>query len=819
MRGQLGHGASGAMSQLDPLKDYSPGGAEQFVNLGTGRTAIALVAGQLHTCAILDTNQVKCWGYNAVGQLGQGDTLVRGRDDNSEETGGMGDALPPVNLGTGRTAKALTAGGTHTCAILDTNQVKCWGHGYKGALGYGDEGDRGRLPGQMGDFLPVVDMGAGRTAKALAATKYRTTCAILDNNHVRCWGINQSCTLGDDPQPPTNLGARGHQAGTMGDNIQDIDIGPSRTATAISAGMHFICVLRDDGKVKCWGENDRGQLGINSTNLSWGCNKAAEMGEHGIVQPFGAGVAVTAISAGEFHVCAMRATGEVRCWGNNLNYNDSAVAGQLGINANPIPNPGLIAPPTTSMPGITARGLSAGGYHGCAITTTNKARCWGLNDNGQLGTNIADPAVGDVAGEIAAITNSDLGTRQVLQVVSGSDHTCAILGSGTTGSVKCWGYNGEGQLGVGDTNTRGDDPGEPGNGMTLSLGTSRTAKWLAGGGGHTCAVLDNNTLKCWGRNDMGQEGYGDFTVRLSPPSTTTVNLGTSRTAHATLAFPVSAAPQHTCAILDNSTLKCWGENTDGQLGYGDTTLRSAPPATTTVNLGTSRTAKQVVTGNSYTCALLDNNTVKCWGRNDDGQHGYGDTAIRLAPPATTTVNLGTGRTAKTIAAGGTTTCALLDTNQIKCWGYNGAGQLGLGDSSPRLSPASTAIDLGTGQTALSVAVGTSHVCAVLATNQVKCWGQNSEGQLGTYQDGASPYDLTIGESANEMGNFLAVVNQGGGRSAKAVTAGFAHTCFLLDSNQVRCTGTNWSGQLGQGNTNFYNVNTQGPGLVDLGVDP
>jgi alpha-tubulin suppressor-like RCC1 family protein len=238
-------------------------------------------------------------------------------------------------------------------------------------------------------------------------------------------------------------------------------------------------------------------------------------------------------------------------------------------------------------------------------------------------------------------------------------------------------------------------------------------------------------------------------------------------------------------------------------------------------VGTSRTAKQVVAGNSYTCALLDNNTVKCWGRNDDGQHGYGDTAIRLAPPATTVVNLGSGRTGKALAVtpAGTTTCALLDNNTVKCWGYNGSGQLGLGDPSPRLSPATNAIDLGTGQTALSITVGTTHVCAVLATNQAKCWGQNQSGQLGTWQDMTNNYDTTVGESPNEMGNFLAVVNQGLGRSVKAVTGGFNHTCFLLDSNQVRCTGTNFAGQLGQGNTNIYTPQFQGAGLVDLGVSP
>jgi alpha-tubulin suppressor-like RCC1 family protein len=466
---------------------------------------------------------------------------------------------------------------------------------------------------------------------------------------------------------------------------------------------------------------------------------------------------------------------------------------------------------------VTARAVAGGGAHTCAITTANHARCWGANDLGQLGTNITATAVGDVAGEMSTLQESELGTRRIFQVVAGADHTCAILGSASPGPVKCWGYNGDGALGIGNTLDRGDEPNEMGTNLpTLALGTGRNAKWLAAGDGHTCAVLDNNTLKCWGRNDMGQEGMGDFTTRLSP-STSTVNLGSLRTAHATVAFPVAAGHEHTCIILDNSTVKCWGENTDGQLGYGDTTLRTAPDANA-INLGTGLTAKAIATGVSYTCALLSNNTVKCWGRNDDGQLGYGDTAIRLSPPATS-VNLGTGRTAKAIATGGTTTCAILDNNTVKCWGYNGSAQLGLGDTTPRLSPSSTAIDLGSGQTALSIDVGSQHVCVVLATNQVKCWGQNASGQLGTWQEMFDNFDTTIGERANEMGNFLAMVYQGAGRAVKAVTTGFAHTCFLLDSNQVRCTGTNFNGQLGQGNTNGYDPKFLGAGLVDLGPNP
>src|SRR6185295_8790590 len=118
----------------------------------------------------------------------------------------------------------------------------------------------------------------------------------------------------------------------------------------------------------------------------------------------------------------------------------------------------------------------------------------------------------------------------------------------------------------------------------------------------------------------------------------------------------------------------WGANSSGQLGYGDTAQRF-DPGTTVVNLGAGRTAKRLAAGLNHTCAILDNDTLKCWGANSSGQLGYGDATNRLAPQDTP-VNLGTGRTALLVTAGANHTCALLDDTSIKCWGTNSNGQLG-----------------------------------------------------------------------------------------------------------------------------------------------
>jgi alpha-tubulin suppressor-like RCC1 family protein len=164
-----------------------------------------------------------------------------------------------------------------------------------------------------------------------------------------------------------------------------------------------------------------------------------------------------------------------------------------------------------------------------------------------------------------------------------------------------------------------------------------------------------------------------------------VDLGPGRTA-----LQVIAGDRHTCARLDDGSVKCWGRNLEGQLGLGDTVQRGASPgqmgaSLPSVSLGPGRTALQLTAGAEHTCARLDDGSAKCWGRNDFGQLGLGDTQPRGGGPgemsaALPAISLGPGRTALGLAAGGGHTCARLDDGAVKCWGLNDVGQLGLGDT-------------------------------------------------------------------------------------------------------------------------------------------
>lgn len=391
---------------------------------------------------------------------------------------------------------------------------------------------------------------------------------------------------------------------------------------------------------------------------------------------------------------------------------------------------------------------------------------------------------------------------------SEADHTCA---TNSAGRVTCWGRNDDGQLGLGDTANRGDGAGEMGSSLTaVSLGTNRKAIAISGGSRHSCAILDNGAVKCWGRNDSGQLGLGDTDSRGDElgemgDALGAVNLGTGRTAKA-----LTGGTSHTCAILDNDSVKCWGKNSAGQLGLGDMDDRGdgageMGDALGTVNLGTGRTAKRLVSGSGHNCAILDNNSVKCWGLNTAGQLGLGDTDDRgnnagEMGDSLPSVNLGTGRTAKDLAAGATHTCAILDDDSVKCWGTNLFGQLGIGDGTDRGNNAADmgnslpTVSLGAGRSAKTLSLGWLHSCALLDDNLVKCWGANSDGQLGLGDTS------NRGDGVGEMGDSLPTVNLGSGRSVKKLTLGANHGCALLDNDTLKCWGFNMSGQLGLGDT-------------------
>ena len=343
-------------------------------------------------------------------------------------------------------------------------------------------------------------------------------------------------------------------------------------------------------------------------------------------------------------------------------------------------------------------------------------------------------------------------------MAAGVAHTCALLRDGT---VKCWGENTSGQLGDGTRTSR------PTPAPVVGLGGRAIA--IAAGARHTCALSIDGGVRCWGANFVGQLGDGSFVDRTAP--TPVVNLGGTGVA-------IIAGGSNTCALLSSGVVRCWGHNSVGALGDGTLTSREAPVSV--VDLGGA--AVSLSTSGYHTCAVLSGGAVRCWGSNQFGELGAGSPAT--TEPTTRPVSVvDLGGAAVSVAAAFTHTCALLSGGGVRCWGYRREGELGDGSpfgSAPQLTPVSV---VGLGAVATSIVAGLDHTCAVLVGGAVRCWGHNDLGELG--------YGGTLNQNAP-----ASVLNLGG--VAGSLTAGLSHTCATLVDGTARCWGSNAFGQLGDG---------------------
>jgi alpha-tubulin suppressor-like RCC1 family protein len=316
-------------------------------------------------------------------------------------------------------------------------------------------------------------------------------------------------------------------------------------------------------------------------------------------------------------------------------------------------------------------------------------------------------------------------------VRTGGNHTCVMLNNG---AVRCWGAGTYGQLGYGNTLTIGDNelPFTAGN-VPLG-GLSDVSSAITTGLNHSCALLTSGSIRCWGRNNLGQLGYGDNTGTMANVGDAEaldvsgyVNVGSNT-------VKVVAGGNHTCAILDTGNVRCWGDGASGQLGYGNSNSigdNEQPFEAGDVNIG-GGPVKDIALGLNHTCALLQSGNVRCWGLGSSGQLGYGNTTNigdNELPTAPGAGDVNTGGKVLQVSAGGNHTCVLLATGDMKCWGLGSSGQLGYGTVSNQTSPPAGFVDLG-GSSAMQVTTGSNHTCALLDSGDAWCWGLGTSGQLG-----------------------------------------------------------------------------------------
>jgi len=322
------------------------------------------------------------------------------------------------------------------------------------------------------------------------------------------------------------------------------------------------------------------------------------------------------------------------------------------------------------------------------------------------------------------------------------------------GSIRAWGYNGHGELGVGDTTDRH---------TPVAVKDLTTVTAIATGDNHTLALLADGSVQAWGSNDHGQLGDGTTIERHTPVAVTGLSNATAIAA---------GVESHCLALLADGSVQAWGWNYRGQLGDGTTIERHTPVAVTGLANVTA-----IAAGVEHSLALLEDGSVRAWGGNVYGQLGVGDTTDRHTPVAVKDLT-----TVKAIAAGQNHCLALLADGSVRAWGWNGFGQLGVGDTTERHTPVAVA---GLAN-ATAIAAGGSHCLALLADGSVRAWGWNLYGQLGVG-------DTTERHTPVAVTDLTTAI-------AIAIAIGAYHSLALLEDGSVRAWGNNGFGQLGVGDT-------------------
>lgn len=656
--------------------------------------ATGLSAGALHNCALVHDGTVWCWGDNSEGQLGTDPILT------TSSSTAIKVALPGLAI-------SIAAGGAHSCALIVNGKVSCWGANDHGQLG---------IVTTEKVVVPVT-ASALSSVKAIA-TGGAHTCALNVTGAVRCWGDGSKGQLGDgstsDRFTPTdvkNLTGKPESA----ENTQ--------AAIQIAAGKTHSCALLGNGNASCWGDNSKGQLGDGTKD-----QRKVPTLVKGLIGG-------KLLSLGTDHSCVFAGDGIVQCWGSNAMLQLGPVGQDQGLH------------PAISSLALRDKTFSAGDRHACSVVTDGSVRCWGNNTSGQTGNDTDKDQPSPVV---------PVGLGQVESVAAGGDHTCALQ---VDARIQCWGKNSFGQLGRAISSS--SSPAQ-------ITGSVRAAQ-LSAGGSHTCAIKDG-VISCWGANTSGQLGSNSNQAHSSDP--VTVDLIDT-------AASVAAGSVHTCALLGNGTVACWGNNVVGQLG---TTGGDNPSPQVVSNL---KGVSALVSGGDHSCALLSSGSVACWGSNEFGQLGAAALEVCSGIPCSPTpTSVELPVPAVGLAAGGAHACALLTDGQLRCWGANGSGQISEEASGNQFDATKTAFSV----TAIASIAGgeangeAGYSCALSPGGLLHCWGDNVDGQLG---NGSTDDTLPIPTDVKELSD------------ATEISSGAGHTCGL-EGGALFCWGINSQGQVGDG---------------------
>ncbi len=643
--------------------------------LGIGETAISIVAGYYHACVLTASGGVKCWGYNARGQLGNGTTVS--------------SSTPVDVLGLSSGVIGITAGYMHTCA-LTTAELFCWGANYAGQLGDVSTIDR-HVPTHV--LNGAVDVAAGRSH----------TCVVTMFGSVLCSGSGYRGQLGN---------------GNGTSSVYLVEVaGLQAGVSKVAAGDNHACALiAATGALKCWGANDHGELGDattvdrlepvdvstmdsgvsevragglhtcaiqNNAMKCWGYNNTGRLGNGDRadsptpVNVTGMSSGVLGIAAGGTQTCAWHGADSFSCWGNNIH-------GQIGNGRKGyVSHPGQVIGLDSGSSAV-----ALGGEHACAIKNGG-VLCWGENRSGQLG---------DGSHVIRTTPIPAIGLEANATAIAASwNHTCALAQFGV---AKCWGENATGQLGDGTLIER-TTPTE-----VVGLGTG--VLQIATAYGHSCALTAASGVMCWGDNQFGELGDNSTVSRMAPADVSGLGSGVQS---------IAIGGQRSCALLSSGGVKCWGALVDAS---GNLAVALEP-----VDVPEFGSDVTMIESVGTDCVVNGGQVLRCRGDNYVGQLGNGTTNPSWVNPVQV---LGLDSGVVSVSAGGEHTCAVNSAGAAQCWGINDLGQLGGGTGEfMRLVPGSV-LGLETGTA--SISSGFYGTCSLSGGGAVQCWGENLFGQLG-----------------------------------------------------------------------------------------
>jgi alpha-tubulin suppressor-like RCC1 family protein len=647
----------------------------QVSGLASGVAQVS--AGTSHSCAVTTAGAAWCWGANTNGRLGNNSVTA--------------SAIPVQVSGLTSGTAQISAGNGHTCAVTTAGAALCWGNNVNGQLGDGTTTQQ-LIPTQV----------SGRTSgTAQISADWAGTCAVTTAGAAWCWGSNDRGQLGD---------------GTLVQRLVPVQVsGLGSGVTSISASSGHTCAVAAAKATRCWGDNYLSQLGFGS-DVDRSFPTPAPIRPFGIaglqtsvvirvadaqgrdasttvaigVSPFDKTVTYPAM---DLEVGAPQPTFTPTVTGAGSTaapYTYSVLAGNLPASMSLNPTTGAITgPAAAAWPEQTLTQISAGPSHSCEVSAAGAVLCWGYNADGRLGD--GTPEERFTPTQVSGLTSG------FTQVGTGIAHSCAVTAAG---AVWCWGANNNGQLGDGTT-TASLVP------VQVSGLASGTAS-ISVGASHTCAVTTAGAALCWGMNVNGRLGDNTTTTKLVPTPVSNLTSGVAQ---------ISAGGAHTCAVTTAGAAWCWGNNTNGQLGDNSTVQKLIPTQVSGLASGVA----QIDSGNAYTCAVTTAGAARCWGLNTNGQLGDNTTTQQLIPVQVSGLTSGTAQ----IDSGTSHTCAVTTAGAALCWGSGANGRLGDNTTVQKLVPTPVS---GLASGVDSISVGTSHACAVMTTSGAgRCWGS---GRLG-----------------------------------------------------------------------------------------